>query len=109
MPQKFLARQVADPELREKLTPTYTPGCKRLLQSNDYYPALQRPNVSVETEKIIEVVPAGIVTADGVLHEVDTIIFGTGFRITDNPMAEKVVGSDGRTLKEHWSVSGFGM
>jgi cation diffusion facilitator CzcD-associated flavoprotein CzcO len=105
----YLARQVPDPELRAKLTPTYTPGCKRLLQSNDYYPALQRPNVSVETEKIIEVVPSGVVTADGVLHEVDTIIFGTGFRVTSNPMAERVVGRDGRTLKEHWASSGVGM
>jgi cation diffusion facilitator CzcD-associated flavoprotein CzcO len=107
--QRYLAKQVPDPELRAKLTPTYTPGCKRLLQSNDYYPALQRPNVSVETEKIIEVVPTGIVTADGVLHEVDTIIYGTGFRITDNPMAEKVVGADGDTLAAHWAASGVGM
>jgi cation diffusion facilitator CzcD-associated flavoprotein CzcO len=107
--RRYLARQVADPELRDKLTPTYTAGCKRLLQSNDYYPALQRPNVSVETEKIIEVVPSGVVTADGVVHEVDTIIYGTGFRTTDNPMAQRVVGADGRTLKEHWSASGFGM
>ena len=80
---------MADPELRAKLTPTYTPGCKRLLQSNDYYPALQRPNVTVETEKIIALRPEGVVTADGALHEVDTIIYGTGFRVTNNP--------DGRT------------
>jgi cation diffusion facilitator CzcD-associated flavoprotein CzcO len=106
--KRFLARQVADPELRAKLTPTYTPGCKRLLQSNDYYPALQRPNVSVETEKIIEVQPDGLMTADGVLHEVDTIIYGTGFRVTSNPMAQKVVGADGHTLAEHWSGTGMG-
>src|SRR3984957_13011813 len=106
---RYLARQVADPELRAKLTPTYTPGCKRLLQSNDYYPALQRPNVSVEVEKIIEVVPSGVVTAEGVLHEVDTIIYGTGFRTTNNPMAERVSDTDGRTLKEHWSSTGVGM
>ena len=97
--KKFMARQVADPDLRAKLTPTYTPGCKRLLQSNDYYPALQRPNVTVATEKIVEVQPGGVVTADGVLHEVDTIIYGTGFRITSNPMAEKIHGADGRSLK----------
>jgi cation diffusion facilitator CzcD-associated flavoprotein CzcO len=103
----FLTRQVADPELRAKLTPTYTPGCKRLLQSNDYYPALQRPNVTVETEKIIELRPDGVVTADGVLHEVDTIIYGTGFRITANPMAERVRGVDGRTLKDHWAGTGM--
>jgi len=103
----YMAKQVRDPELRAKLTPTYTPGCKRLLQSNDYFPALQRPNVKVETEKIIEVVPSGIVTSDGVTHEVDTIIYGTGFRITNNPMAEKVMGSDGRSLKEHWAGAGM--
>ena len=104
---RFLARQVKDPVLREKLTPTYTPGCKRLLQSNDYYPALQRPNVSVETEKIIEIRPEGVVTADGTLHRVDTIIYGTGFRITSNPMAEKIHGTDGRSLAEHWAGTGM--
>ena len=98
---------MSDPELRATLTPTYTPGCKRLLQSNDYYPALQRPNVTVETEKIIEIRPTGIVTADGVLHEVDTIVYGTGFRITSNPMAAKVHGVDGRSLAERWSGTGM--
>ncbi len=79
------------------------------MQSNDYYPALQRPNVTLEVDKIIEVVPSGIVTADGVCHEVDTIIYGTGFRTTKNPLAERVVGADGRTLKAHWESSGVGM
>jgi len=105
--RRLLDRQVADPVLRDKLTPTYTPGCKRLLQSNDYYPALQRPNVSVETEKIIELRPEGVVTADGTLHRVDTIIYGTGFRITNNPMAEKVHRADGRTLAEYWAATGM--
>jgi cation diffusion facilitator CzcD-associated flavoprotein CzcO len=103
----FLARQVADPALRNELTPTYTPGCKRLLQSNDYYPALQRPNVAVVTEKIIEIVPNGVMTADGVLHEADTIIYGTGFRVTSSPMTEQIRGADGRTLKEHWAETGM--
>ncbi len=105
--KKFMARQVADPDLRAKLTPTYTPGCKRLLQSNEYYPALQRPNVTLETEKIVEIRPGGVVTADGVLHEADTIIYGTGFRITNNPMAEKIHGADGRSLGEHWAGTGM--
>ncbi len=104
---KFIERQVADPELRAKLTPAYTPGCKRLLQSNEYYPALQRPNVTLETEKIVEVRPGGVLTADGVLHEVDTIIYGTGFRITNNPMAERIRGADGRSLREHWADTGM--
>jgi cation diffusion facilitator CzcD-associated flavoprotein CzcO len=105
--KKYMARQVPDADLRAKLTPTYTPGCKRLLQSNEYYPALQRPNVALETEKIVEIQPGGVVTADGVLHEVDTIIYGTGFRITDNPMAEKIHDADGRSLKDHWADTGM--
>jgi cation diffusion facilitator CzcD-associated flavoprotein CzcO len=105
--KRLLARQVKDPALRAKLTPDYTPGCKRLLQSNDYYPALQRPNVSVETEKILEIVPEGIVTSDGVLHAVDAIIYGTGFRVTDNPVAEGIFGADGLSLKAHWATSGM--
>ena len=68
---------------------------------------MQRPNVTVETEKIIELRPEGVVTADGTLHAVDTIIYGTGFRVTDNPMAEKVHGADGRTLTEHWAATGM--
>jgi len=105
--RRYMESQVADPDLRARLTPTYTPGCKRLLQSNDYYPALQRPNVRVETEGILRLAPDGVVTADGVRHEVDTIIFGTGFRITSNPMAEKVRGADGRTLEQHWARTGM--
>jgi cation diffusion facilitator CzcD-associated flavoprotein CzcO len=105
--RRILARQVRDPELRASLTPDYTPGCKRLLQSNDYYPALQQPNVSLVTEKIIELVPEGVVTADGVLHQVDTIIYGTGFRVTDNPTAERIFGADGRSLREHWARNGM--
>jgi cation diffusion facilitator CzcD-associated flavoprotein CzcO len=104
---KFLERQVPDPELRAKLTPTYTPGCKRLLQSNEYFPALQRPNVTLETEKIIELRPEGVVTADGTVHEVDTIIYGTGFRVTTSPMADKITGNDGLTLHEHWGAHGM--
>ena len=107
--RRYLARQVADPEIRAKLTPTYTPGCKRLLQSNDYYPALQRPNVSVEVEKIIEVVPSGVVTADGVLHEVDTIIYGTGFRITEQPHGRTGDRRRRAHPQRHWASAGVGM
>ena len=80
---------------RGRSPPTTGPGCKRLLLSDDWYPALQQPNVDVVTEKIVEVRPHGVVTADGVEHEVDTIIFGTGFHVTDNPVAERVHGVDG--------------
>jgi cation diffusion facilitator CzcD-associated flavoprotein CzcO len=105
--RRSIARQVKDPELRAKLMPDYTPGCKRLLQSNDYYPALQRPNVTVETEKILEFVPEGVVTADGVTHKVDTVIFGTGFHVTDNPVAGLIVGQGGVTLQQHWASTGM--
>jgi cation diffusion facilitator CzcD-associated flavoprotein CzcO len=105
--RRLLARQVKDPELRAKVTPDYTPGCKRLLQSNDYYPALQRPNVTVETEKIREIVPTGLITAEGVLHEVDTIIYGTGFHITDNPTAAQIFGAAGESLRDAWASTGM--
>jgi cation diffusion facilitator CzcD-associated flavoprotein CzcO len=103
--QKHLAKQVADPELRAKLTPSYRMGCKRILISNDYYPALQQRNVELVTERIREVRPHSIVTEDGVEHEVDTIVFGTGFKVTELPIAERVRGRDGRTLAETWEGS----
>ena len=104
--RRQLAKQVADPELRALLTPDYRPGCKRLLLSDDWYPTLQRPNVEVVTEKIVQVTPTSVVTADGTEHEVDTIIFGTGFHVTDNPVADRVRGADGGTLAEHWLETG---
>ena len=81
-----------DPELRRKLTPAYGMGCKRVLISNDYLPTLGRENVEVVTDAIREVRPRSIVTADGTEREVDTIIFGTGFHVTDMPAAERVRG-----------------
>jgi cation diffusion facilitator CzcD-associated flavoprotein CzcO len=102
---RHLHRQVPDPVLREKLTPTYTLGCKRILISDDYLPALTRPNVEVVTDAIREILPHGIVTRDGTVHEVDTLIFGTGFQVTDMPIARQVRGHDGRTLDEVWEGS----
>jgi cation diffusion facilitator CzcD-associated flavoprotein CzcO len=102
---QHLERQVRDPELRRKLTPSYRMGCKRVLISNDYLPALGRENVEVVIDAIAEVRPRSIVTTDGVEREVDTIIFGTGFHVTDMPAAERVRGRDGATLAEHWDGS----
>jgi cation diffusion facilitator CzcD-associated flavoprotein CzcO len=104
--RRHLAEQVPDRELRAKLTPDFRPGCKRLLLSDDWYPALRRPNVDVVTEKVTEIRPRAVVTSDGVEHEVDTIIYGTGFRVTDNPVAERLVGRGGQTLQEAWDASG---
>ncbi|MFN2591085.1 MAG: flavin-containing monooxygenase [Actinomycetota bacterium] len=97
-----LRRQIRDPDLQRKLTPDYTIGCKRILISDDYYPALGQPNVDVVTDGIQEIRPRSIVTADGTEREIDTIIFGTGFHVTDPPIAERIRGRDGRTLAEHW-------
>src|SRR3954471_16210428 len=103
--RKFIAKQVKDPELRRKLTPDYTIGCKRILISNDYYPAVAQPNVSLETGGIREVRERSIVTSDGREIGVDAIVFGTGFHVTDMPAAQRVRGADGRTLSETWAGS----
>jgi cation diffusion facilitator CzcD-associated flavoprotein CzcO len=112
-----LHRQVKDPELRAKLTPDYEPGCKRILVSNDYFPSLTKVNVEVVTDEIVEIREGSVIDANGFEREVDTIILGTGFHVTDLPIAERVRGRDGRTLAEHWdgtlealrgtSVAGF--
>jgi cation diffusion facilitator CzcD-associated flavoprotein CzcO len=106
-----LRRQVPDPALRAKLTPGYRLGCKRVLLSNDYYRALSRPNVDVVTDRVVQVLPHAVVSEapDGTRteHAVDTIVFGTGFRVTDPPVAHRVVGRDGRTLAETWAAGGM--
>ncbi len=97
-----LEAQVANPALREKMTPRYRMGCKRILLSDDFYPALTWPNVEVVTDRIRAVRPRGVVTGDGVERAVDTIILATGFHVTDNPVARRVRGCDGRTLADAW-------
>jgi cation diffusion facilitator CzcD-associated flavoprotein CzcO len=100
-----LKRQVKDPELRQKLTPSYTIGCKRILISDNYYPALDQPNVDVVTEQIKEIGPHSIVTMDGVEREVDTILWGTGFAVTEMPLGPAVRGRGGLSLADHWQGS----
>jgi cation diffusion facilitator CzcD-associated flavoprotein CzcO len=100
-----LEKQVPDPELRAKLTPRYEIGCKRILPTDEWYPALMQPNVEVVTEAMAEVRPRSIVAADGTEREVDTIVFGTGFHVTDIPIAGVVRGREGRTLAEVWNGS----
>jgi cation diffusion facilitator CzcD-associated flavoprotein CzcO len=103
--ERFLRSQVKDPELRRRLTPDYAPGCKRVLISNDYLPSLAKPNVDLVTDGIAEVRERSIVTTAGEKREVDTIIFGTGFRVTDFPIAERVRGREGRRLADVWQGS----
>ena len=103
---KHLERQVPDPDLRAKLTPDYAIGCKRVLVSNDYLPAVTQPNVELVTSGITQVTPRGVVDADGVEHEVDVIVYGTGFHVMDIPVAHRLTGRDGRTLAEEWAKTG---
>jgi len=103
--RRHLHRQVQDRALRARLEPTYRIGCKRILLSNEYYPALTQPNVELVTDPIRAVTPTGILTADGREHELDTIILATGFHVVDMPIGERVHGSDGRTLAEVWHGS----
>jgi cation diffusion facilitator CzcD-associated flavoprotein CzcO len=103
--RKHLERQVSDPVLRDKLTPRYRIGCKRITMSDTYYPALAQPNAEVVTEKIAEVRPDSIATVDGAEREIDTIILGTGFHVHDNPGFERVRGRDGLTLSQAWRGS----
>lgn len=99
----LLRAQVRDPELRAKLKPDYPLGCKRLLFSNDWYPALTKPNVDVVTEPVVEVLPHGVRSADDEVHEVDVIIYGTGFAATEFLAPMKLTGARGRSLEEAWA------
>jgi cation diffusion facilitator CzcD-associated flavoprotein CzcO len=103
--RRHMRNQISDPELLENVTPDYTIGCKRILPSNKWYPALGQPNVELVTDGISEVRERSIVTKDGREIEVDVIVLGTGFKIKDMPAASRVRGRDGRTLSETWNGS----
>ncbi|MEU6556076.1 NAD(P)/FAD-dependent oxidoreductase [Streptomyces sp. NPDC046915] len=105
--KRNMARAVKDPALRAKLTPDYRIGCKRILLSSEYYPALTRPNVDVVASGLAEVRGSTLVAADGSEAEADAIVFGTGFHVTDMPIAERVVGAEGGTLAEAWKKDGM--
>ena len=119
--RKFLIRhlysQVKDPDLRQKLTPNYSPGCKRILLSDDYYPALTQSHVHVETNGIERITAGGIRTLDGQEHRLDALICATGFSIAEAVTAFRTIGLQGRDLGAIWgeepeayratSVSGF--
>ncbi|MFJ3962753.1 flavin-containing monooxygenase [Streptomyces sp. NPDC090036] len=97
-----MARSIKDPALRAKLTPSYRIGCKRILLSSEYYPALARPDVDLVASGLKEIRGSVLVAADGTETEVDAIIFGTGFHVTDMPIADRVVGAQGQTLADAW-------
>lgn len=114
--RRHLEKSIPDPVLREKLTPRYQMGCKRILLSNDYYPALLRPNVEVITDAIDRVEKNGVRTKDGVLHQSDALILGTGFKVAEYLSSIRVEGTRGE-LNDTWkketatylgiTVSGF--
>jgi len=102
-----IRKAIKDPGLRAKVTPTFQLGCKRVLRSNTYYPALASENVDLVTDPIARITAAGIVTADDVEHPADVIVVATGFWTTEQPIAARVVGRAGRTLAEAWADSGM--
>lgn len=101
--RRILRRQVADPALRARLTPDYPPGCKRIIVSDDYLSTMQLDNVLLETDGIARITPTGVVTETGTAHEVDLIVYGTGFRSTEFVAPIEVRGAGGASLKERWA------
>ncbi len=105
---RHLRRQVHDPQVRRRLTPDYTFGCKRPTFSNTYFPTFNRPDVTLETTPIERIEPHAVVTTDGTRHEIDTLVLATGFNLWDtNFPALRIVGSAGKDLGEFWRTSRF--
>jgi cation diffusion facilitator CzcD-associated flavoprotein CzcO len=101
-----LEAQVADPDLRERLTPHYAIGCKRILISNDYYPALCQPNVELNTDGIERITEGAVVTRTEQQIYLDLLVVATGFEATDLPIAHRIIGRDDRLLADHWTDGG---
>jgi cation diffusion facilitator CzcD-associated flavoprotein CzcO len=97
---------VDDPSLRERLRPTFRMGCKRVLLSNDYYPALQRENVRLVTEGIVAVDERGLVTRDGEHHAFDALIWNTGFHVADIIAPFRLTGRAGCDVAARWEREG---
>lgn len=104
--KRYLAKKVPDAELRAKLTPDYRLGCKRVLQSNTYYPTFLRDNVTLSTDGVAEIVKDGVIDANGVKHEADIIIYGTGFHVIDAFDYLDVTGKGGVNLAEQFREHG---
>lgn len=103
--RRNIHRSIRDPQMRRLLTPGYVAGCKRILQSNDWYPALARPNVDLVPHGVKAVEGRRVIAADGSAHEVDTIVLGTGFEITEPPIAARIRGRSGVTVAQRWRGS----
>lgn len=105
--KKNLEDSVKDPELREKLRPNYRAACKRLIMSADFYDAIQRPNAKLVTEGIERIEKSGVRTSDEQLHELDVLIFATGFGVDRFMRPMEVIGRDGTELDDVWKDSPF--
>jgi len=101
--KSHLNRQVKDAWLRRQLTPDFKIGCKRVLVSNDYYPALQQPNCKLITWPIVKITENGVQTMEGIEHAVDCIVFATGFDVSKSGSPFPITGLNGRSLDEEWS------
>ncbi len=94
--------RIRDPELRKKMTPDYAVGCKRLVVNTTFFSAIQKPNASLITEKIDRIEPKGIRTSDGKLHELDILVYSTGFHSFNYMRPMDLVGSNGHTIEDSW-------
>jgi cyclohexanone monooxygenase len=103
-----IRRGIKDPELREAVTPDFAIGCKRILISNAYYPALDADNVDLVTTGISKITGDAVVTTDGVERPIDVLIVATGFYTTDQPIAHHIRGRDGRSMAEVFAAEGMG-
>ena len=103
MAEGHLAKQVPDEALRAKLTPNYVIGCKRILPSNKWYPAIVQPNVEVVGSGVTSFTLTGVVAADGSAHDVDTVIFATGFHVTETAFSGVIRGRGGTRLSDVWN------
>ena len=99
----YMTSIVRDPSLREVCTPDYELGCKRVLIADDWYPMVVRDDVEITTSAITGIVPEGVVTADGETHELDVLIYGTGFKATDFLTPMRVTGRGGLSLDDRWA------
>ncbi|WP_028637523.1 flavin-containing monooxygenase [Nocardioides sp. URHA0032] len=102
-----IRKGIKDPALRERVTPHFEIGCKRILRSNTWYPALAADNTELVTDPIAKVTGNAVVTADGVERPVDVLVVATGFHTTDLPFAEQVTGTAGRSLADVWREQGM--
>jgi cation diffusion facilitator CzcD-associated flavoprotein CzcO len=103
----YLAKEVKDPWLRRRLTPNFRPGCKRMLVSSDYYPALQAVNCELITWPIAGISPTGVMTCEGIERTADVLVCATGYEVTKAAPPIDIIGRHGRSLNDEWRKGAF--